>query len=143
MSPRTSQQRTPTSRLRRVLWTDFTAGAVVGASVLALSIWLESIYLIPRSLLLVMGAAGLLYASLALGLASRPIPPLALVGFLGSANLVWATLCVIAALVLFGTASPLGIAHLAVEAVFVSWLGVSELRLRGAIQSVEAAQCAT
>jgi hypothetical protein len=65
MSPRTSQQRTPASRLRRVLWADFTAGAVVGALLLALSIWLEAIYSIPRSVLLVMGAAGLLYACLA------------------------------------------------------------------------------
>jgi hypothetical protein len=143
MSPRTPQQRTPASRLHRVLWADFTAGAVVGALLLALSTWLEAIYSIPRSVLLVMGAAGLLYACLALALASRPIPPSALVGFLGSANLVWATLCAVAALVLFGTATALGLTHLAVESVFVMWLGVSELRLRSTAQSVEAAQCAT
>lgn len=141
MSFLSSQQHTPAKLMRRVLWADFTAGAVVGTLLLALNIWLESIYSIPRSFLLVMGVAGLLYACLALALASRSHPPSALVGVLGSANLVWASLCVVAALVLFGTASPLGLAHLVVEAVFVSWLGVSELRLRRAAQSVETVQC--
>ena len=130
MLPRTPQKLSPASRLRRVLWADFTAGAVVGALLLVLSIWLESIYSIPRPLLLVMGAAGLAYATLAFAAASRPVPPFALVGVLGSANLVWATLCIVVALGLFGIASPLGLAHLVLEAVFVSWLGINELRLR-------------
>lgn len=139
---RTPQQLAPASRLRRVLWADFIAGAVVGTLLVVLSIWLESIYAIPRSLLLVMGAAGLLYATLAFSVAFRPSPSFALAGVLGAANLVWATLCVVAALFLFGTASPLGLAHLVLEAAFVSWLGINELRLRRSAQSVEAAECA-
>jgi len=108
--------------------------------VLSLSFWLESIYALPRSLLLTMGAAGLLYASLALALASRPAPPPAVVALLGTANLAWAALCVLFAFILLNSASWLGLAHLAVEAAFVSWLGVNELRFRGSNQSVEASQ---
>jgi hypothetical protein len=140
MSRRTLQQHAPSSRLRRVLWADFTAGASAGVFVLSLSIWLESIYVIPRLLLLFMGTAGLLYASLALALASRPVPPPPLVALLGSANLVWAALCVLIAFNLLSSASWLGLAHLVVEAVFVSWLGVNELRLRGGSQAIETSQ---
>lgn len=106
---------------------------------LSLSIWLEAIYAIPRPLLLAMGAAGLLYASLALALASRPAPPSALVAILGTANLFWAALCVLVAFILHSSASWLGLAHLAVEAAFVSWLGVNELRFRGGTQAAAAA----
>lgn len=123
-------QNTPLSRLRRVLWCDFTAGAVVGTLLLVLSGWLEAIYSMPRLLLVAMGAAGILYASLALSLAVRPAPPQSLVALLGSANLVWAAICLLMALALSHSASWLGLAHLAVEAMFVFWLGFNELRLR-------------
>lgn len=129
----------PSSKLRRVLWADFTAGSVGGSLLLVLSSWLQAIYSIPRLLLLVMGAAGLLYAALALAVvAFRPVPPYAGVGLLGSANLVWAALCVVAAMALAGTASPLGLAHLVLEAVFVAWLGINELRLRSTTRPVQA-----
>lgn len=141
MLHRTLQQHAPQSRLRRILWADFTAGSVVGAMLLVLSVWLEAIYSIPRSLLLVMGAAGFLYASFALALAVHPAPPAPRVVLLGSANLVWAALCVLIALI--GSASWLGLAHLAAEAIFVSWLGINELRHRDGTQAVEAPHGAT
>lgn len=131
----------PSSKLRQVLWADFTAGSVGGSLLLVLSSWLQAIYSIPRLLLLVMGVAGLLYAALAFAVvAFRPVPSFARVGWLGSANLVWAALCVVAALVLAGTASPLGLAHLVLEAVFVAWLGINELRLRSTTRPGETGQ---
>lgn len=129
--------------LRRVLSADFAAGAVVGCALLTLSTWLESVYAIPRMLILVMGSAGLLYASLALSLLFRPVPSPRLVAVLGLANLMWAVFCVVAAILLFRSASWLGLAHLALEAGFVSWLGVTELRLRSGCQAVEAPQGTT
>ena len=143
MSRRPLQQQAPSSRLRRLLWADFTAGATAGAFMLSLSIWLESIYQIPRLFLLFMGTAGFLYAAIALALASRPVPPPHLVALLGSANLVWAAVCVLSAFILLSSASWLGLAHLVVEAVFVSWLGVNELRLRSGSKVVEVSQGAT
>lgn len=143
MSRHPLRQQAPSARLRRILWADFTAGTTAGAFVLSLSTWLESIYAIPRLLLLFMGTAGLLYASLAIALASRSVPPPPLVALLGSANLVWAAVCVLIALTLFSSASWLGLAHLVVEAAFVSWLGVTELRLRCGSQGAGASQGAT
>ena len=143
MSRRPLQQQAPSSRLRRLLWADFTAGATAGAFVLPLSIWLESIHQIPRLFLLFMGTAGFLYAAIALALASRPVPPPHLVTLLGSANLVWAAVCVLSAFILLSSASWLGLAHLVVEAVFVAWLGVNELRLRSGSKVVEVSQGAT
>lgn len=126
--------------LRRVLLADFAAGAIVGGAILALSAWLESVYAIPRVILLIMGAAGLVYASFALSLLFRPVPLPRLVAALGSANLVWAAFCMVAVLILFRSASWFGLAHLVLEAGFVSWLGVTELRLhRGDQPSVSPA----
>jgi hypothetical protein len=143
MAHRTLHKRTSQSQLHRILWADFTAGAVVGAALLVLSVWLEEIYSIPRAILLFMGAAGLLYASFALALAVNPAPPSARVVLLGSANLVWSALCVLIALAMLSTASWLGLAHLAAEAAFVSWLGINELRHRYGGQAVEVTQGAT
>ena len=143
MSDRNRQHRASNLHLRRVLFADFAAGTVVGCALLTLSTWLETVYAIPRMLLLAMGAAGLIYASLAISLLFRPVPSPRLVAVLGSANLMWAVFCVAAALLLFRSASWLGIAHLALEAGFVSWLGVTELRLRSESLAIEARQGAT
>jgi hypothetical protein len=143
MLHRNLQKGASQSQLRRILWADFTAGAVVGAILLVLSAWLEAIYSIPRSVLLIMGAAALLYASFALALAVHPAPPPARVALLGSANLVWSALCVILAVAMLSAASWLGLAHLAAEAGFVFWLGINELRYRGGIRAVEVPHSAT
>lgn len=143
MSRRVVRAHAPTLRLKRFLWIDFAAGATVGALVLSLSLWLEAIYAIPRPFILSMGAAGLLYAALALALAWGSAPSPALVAILGTANLLWAALCVLVAWILLSSASWLGLAHLAVEAAFVSWLGVNELRHRGGTDAVAASRGAS
>jgi hypothetical protein len=115
---------------RHLLWVDCTAGGVVGVLVLALSGWLSELYQLPLPVVLVMGAANLLYASYSFSLAVRKVRPMPLLVVLVVANGVWAVGCVVAAVVFAGTASPLGLATLVSEGLFVGGLAAVEWRFR-------------
>lgn len=118
------------NRWRNLLWVDCTAGAVVGALVLLLSGWLSGLYGLPRGVFLFTGAANLAYASFSFSLAVRSKRPLPLIVLLVAANLAWAAVMVYLAALFRTTASPLGLAHLIGEALFVGGLGLLEWRWR-------------
>lgn len=117
-------------RLRKLLWVDCTAGALVGVSVVAFSGWLSSLEGLPREVLLFTGAANLLYASYSFSLAVRPKRSLLMIKLLVIANLVWAPVCLGLAAAFSGVATPFAFMHLIGEAVFVGGLGVLEWRQR-------------
>lgn len=121
---------------RHLLWVDCSAGGVVGVLVLLLSGWLSELYALPLPVVLVMGAANLLYASYSLSLAVRKVRPLPLLVVLVVANGVWAVGCVVAAVVFAGTASPLGLATLIGEGLFVGGLAALEWRNRRLLLAV-------
>ncbi|MDX1420782.1 MAG: hypothetical protein R3181_12500 [Rubricoccaceae bacterium] len=116
--------------LRRLLWIDCTAGAVVGVAVLALSAWLSALEGLPRGVLLATGAANLLYASFSFSLAIRPVRPVHLIQRLAVANMAWAPVCLGLAAAFAGSVTPFGVLHLVGEAVFVGGLGALEWRHR-------------
>ena len=118
------------SDLRNLLWVDCTAGAVVGVAVLLLSGWLADLYALPHGLVLVTGAANLLYAAYSCSLAVRPRRTMPWIVALAVANMAWGGVCVGLLVAFGGTASAFGIAHLAAEAVFVGGLGAVEWRVR-------------
>jgi len=126
---------TPDSRWlsirRKLLWVDCSAGAIVGVTVLLLHGWLSKWYGLPQNLVLFMGVANLAYASYSFSLALRKKRPLALIRLLVIANLAWALLLLIWVVVFNGTASPLGLAYLVMEALFVGGLGILEWGSRG------------
>lgn len=115
---------------RHLLWVDCTAGGVVGVLVLLLSGWLSELYALPPPVVLVMGAANLLYASFSFSLAVRRVRPMPLIVALVVANGVWAVGCVVAAGVFAGTASPFGLVTLIAEGLFVGGLAAAEWRFR-------------
>jgi hypothetical protein len=108
--------------MRTLLWVDCLAGGVAGAAVLALSGWLAELYLMPRPLVVVMGAANLLYASYSFSLAARTTRPKHLITLLVFANLTWSGVCLALAANYAQTASLFGIGHLVLEAIFVGGL---------------------
>ena len=112
--------------LRRLLWVDCLAGALVGVAVLSLSGWLSDLHGLPRGLLLVTGAANLAYASYSFSLAVRARRPRRLIVLLVVANLTWAVVCLGLAAAFSASATGFGLAHLVAEAVVVGGLAVLE-----------------
>ncbi|MEM6327110.1 MAG: hypothetical protein AAF791_08330 [Bacteroidota bacterium] len=116
----------PDGIVRRLLWIDCTAGAVVGVAVLTLSGWLADVYGLPRGLLLVTGVANLAYASYSFSLARRRERPMAGLTLLAAANMAWAVPCLAWAWIYGPDATWLGLGHLLTEAVVVGGLGAVE-----------------
>ncbi|MBB4636751.1 hypothetical protein [Longimicrobium terrae] len=120
---------------RNLLWIDCIAGALAGATMLVLGGWLSELYGVPCGLLLFMGAANLLYAAYSFSLAARTRRSTNLILLLVLANLAWAAVCAGLAVVFRDSATPLGIAALAVEAVFVGALACLEWRWRNQLST--------
>ena len=122
-----------TRRARTVLGIDGGAGLVVGVFVLALHGWLAGLYGFPRSWVLALGAANVAYGSysgtLALRAARGRAPSRLAVDVLVAANLGWAVVCAALVAVAWRWASPLGLAVVAFEGVFVAALAVVERRI--------------
>lgn len=116
--------------MKNLLWIDCIAGALAGAAVLILSGWLSGVHALPRELLLINGAANLLYASYSFSLARRRRRPRALIHLLVIANFAWALVCLGLAGAFAGSVSVFGMAHLVGEAVFVGGLAALEWRWR-------------
>lgn len=128
---------TPTSsrwwRDDRLLWVDSRAGLAVGAFTLLLSGPLSTLYGLPRTFLLVTGAANLLYGSWSGWLRGQAVRPPRLIAALVVANATWAVLCLVAVVIIGRLATFLGQATLLFEACFVGGLAVLEWRARGVL----------
>ncbi|NNF57971.1 MAG: hypothetical protein HKN04_06985, partial [Rhodothermaceae bacterium] len=98
--------------LRRLLWVDCAAGALVGVTVLALSGWLSHLEGLPRAVLLFTGVVNLLYASYSFSLAVRAERPMPLIKLLVFANLGWVPVCLGLAVFFREQATPFGFLHL-------------------------------
>ncbi|HEX8384667.1 MAG TPA: hypothetical protein VF576_00705 [Rubricoccaceae bacterium] len=116
--------------LRRLLWVDCMAGAVVGIAVIALSGWLSRLEGVPREVLIFTGVVNLLYASYSFSLAVRSERPMRLIKLLVVANLAWVPMCLGLAVAFSGSVTPFGVVHLVGEALFVGGLAVVEWRHR-------------
>jgi hypothetical protein len=133
----TAPARTP-PLARSLLWIDCSAGLLVGVLVLTLSPWLSTWYQIPRRLLVVMGIANLIYGAFSFSLARQHVRPRRLLVTLIVANATWSLWCLLAAALLMGRASALGLASLVFEGVFVGGLAWLEWRWRESLVSVRA-----
>lgn len=112
--------------LRRLLWLDCSAGAIVGVIVIAFSAWLSRWEGLPREILLFTGAVNLLYASYSFSLAVRAERTMRSIKLLVFANLAWVPVCLGLALFFRGQATVFGLAHLVGEAIFVGGLALLE-----------------
>lgn len=122
---------------KHLLWIDCIAGALVGVAVLTLADWLSRLQGLPRGLLLLTGAANLLYACYSFSLAIRSNRPPALIGLLVAANLIWACVCVALGVYFARSATIWGLAALFGEALFVGGLALQEWRWRDALRVAE------
>lgn len=116
--------------LRKLLWVDCTAGAIVGGVVIAFSGWLSRLEGLPRDVLLFTGVVNLLYACYSFSLAVRTERKMSLIKLLIFANLAWVPVCVGLAIYFRVQATPLGLAHLLGEAIFVGGLAMLEWKQR-------------
>ena len=116
--------------MRDLLWLDSRAGLIVGAAMLALAGWLAELYRMPLAWVVGIGLVNLLYGSCSALLARRAERPRALLLLLIGANAAWALGCVAAAALLRDRVSPLGVASLLAEGVFVGGLAALEWHQR-------------
>ncbi len=125
--------------IRTLLWIDSGAGLTVGTLVLLLNRWLSRLYALPPGFIIGMGAANVAYGLFSFSLARRRTRPLALLRLLVVANATWAALCVLAVAAVAPYASPLALASLSFEGLFVGGLAALEWRHRVALQRLPAA----
>lgn len=114
----------------RLLRIDSLGALSVGVGVLLLSNYLASWFGLPLSYIIFMGIVHIAYGCYSFSLFVRNQRPLRLITLLVIANLVWALSCVLRLALFAQTATPLGIAYLVLEAVYVGGLAYLEWRNR-------------
>ena len=114
----------------RILWVDSLAGLTVGVLVLSLNGWLSAFLGLPRGLLLVTGAANLVYGCYSLRLAMRKHRTMGHIQFLVIANLSWTLACTVFFFLYGQDATAFGIVHLLGEGFFVGCLAAFEWKWR-------------
>lgn len=114
----------------RWLWVDCTAGALVGVLVLAFSGALGRLHGLPERVVILLGAANLVYAAYSFSLALDPGRTVRRIEVLVYANAAWAVVCLGLAVGYGAQASAFGFVHLVGEAIFVGGLAAVEWRLR-------------
>ncbi len=103
---------------------------MVGATCLAAHPLLADLHHLPRSLLIFMGLANLLYGSYSLSLAVRRQRSLRSIQILCIANLLWAPICFSLAAIFRQPISVFGLVHLIGEGLYVGGLGFVEWQFR-------------
>ena len=115
---------------RNLLWIDCTAGLLVGVLVLMLADYLSSWYGLPKGLIFFLGVMNIAYGSYSLSLALRKKRPLYLIKVLAAGNMLWTVVCTVLVLAFLNVASPVGLALLLAEGIFVGGLGLIEWQSR-------------
>jgi hypothetical protein len=114
--------------LRRLLWLDCTAAAVVGTAQVALVGLLAPLLGVPRGFVTFTALMNLAYGAFSFSLARKTPPPLQRVRVLVIANFAWAGVCLATAVYFARPGSWLGAIYVMVEGVFVAALAASEAR---------------
>jgi hypothetical protein len=119
-------------RAQAILRLDGGAGFCVGVAVLLLHDWVGQLHALPPSLVFFLGAANLAYGSysgtLAIRAAVGKATPRAAIDLLIAANALWSVVCAALLVMTHRSASPFGVAHIAIEGLFVAALAVAERR---------------
>lgn len=129
----------PTSRapslLKHLLWIDCGAAVAAGVGTLAISGSLARLEGLPRSVLVFVGVANLVYGAFSFSLAVRARRPMALITFLVVANAAWVPVCLGLVAAHAAVATPFAYVHLVGEAGFVGGLAVLEWRSRSLLST--------
>ena len=112
---------------------DAGPACAVGLGMLALHSWLAGLYGFPTELVLFIGAANLTYAMYSGSLALRAARGAKLsrlaIDVLVAANSAWVLVCLLMLTRIWSSSGVLGLAHVALEALFVGGLAVVEWRV--------------
>lgn len=112
--------------LRKLLWVDCSAAAIVGILVVVFSGWLSQLEGLPRDVLLFTGVVNLLYACYSFSLAIRPTRTMQSIKLLVFANLAWVPVCLGLVFYFREQATAFAFLHLVGEAIFVGGLALLE-----------------
>jgi hypothetical protein len=115
---------------RYLLRIDSSAGLVVGGTMIALDEWLSELYAIPLGIFYFVALTNVVYGLFSLSLVMRARRTMGLIKLLAVANGGWAVLCFGLVVYLWCTATFFGIAHVALEGVFVGGLAALEWKQR-------------
>jgi hypothetical protein len=130
-----SQELSPSNQTnaRNVIYFDGLAGGIVGLLEIALLDWLTQLHQLPKSIIIFVCAANLIYGAYSLNLARNirrgTWPRRRWFDLLIFGNASWAVVCLVLVATYRSTISIFGLAHLLLEAAFVLWLAVIEWRL--------------
>jgi hypothetical protein len=114
--------------LRRLLWFDCTAAAVVGTAQLALLGLLAPLLGVPRGFVTFTALMNLAYGAFSFSLARTPSPALRWVKVLVVANFAWAGVCLVSAAYFARPGSWWGAIYVMTEGAFVAALAAREAR---------------
>ncbi len=117
-------------------WIDATAALSAGILMLVLCPIVSQFYALPSEFLTLNGVVSVLYSAIGWTLGARRPRSASLLYFLIAANATWAVFCLASAAQFASRASVFGLAHLVLEAAFVSALAAVEWRHRRAILDV-------
>lgn len=117
----------------RLLLVDWTGAALVGFATISLSDWLSALGGLPRSVLLGVGLANLVYGAFSLFLWRHSARSMGLVVALVMANLVWSVVCLSLLWTYWSIVTPIAVLHLGGEATYVGVLALLEWRFRASL----------
>ena len=113
-----------------VLHLDGTAGSFAGLVLFLLQNWVSSLYNLPVAAIQFLATANVCYGVYALSLAFSRNKRLFSISLLAIANTLWTVVCVIMVALFFQTASPIGLAFISFEGLFVVCLAIYEWKNR-------------
>ncbi len=115
---------------RKLPWIDGFAGLTVGLFMFALREPLSAFYGLSAGVVSFIASANVAYSVFGLCLGALRRKPRALLYWLIFANFLWSVVCVVLLARVSSSASLFGLAHIALEGLFVSGLGFLEIRNR-------------
>jgi len=117
----------------RILLVDWAGATLVGFATIALREWLSALSGLPRSVLVGVGLANLVYGAYSLILWRHPARSMSLVVALIVAKLTWSIVCLSLLWAHWNLVTPIAVLHLGGEAVYVGVLALLEWRLRASL----------
>jgi len=120
----------------RILWVDCLGGLAVGLIVFVFCRLISEWQNLPLKVVLLMGAANLIYGCYSLYVTTRKQRPSGLVKLLSIANMVWLLVCSAIVVMYWSQISLFGMAHVIGEGIYVAGLGFVEWKMKESLATV-------
>jgi len=120
----------------RILWVDCLGGLAVGLIVFVFCRLISEWQNLPLKVVLLMGAANLIYGCYSLYVTTRKQRPSGLVKLLSIANMVWLLVCSAIVVMYWSQISLFGMANVIGEGIYVAGLGFVEWKMKESLATV-------